>query len=242
MEGPTLLILRERAEKFTGQKISVAWGSQKIDMERLAGQRVNSLQHWGKHFLIVLDDCTIRIHYLMFGNYYIDSRHPEKTPKLALELPNGEWNNYNCAAKILEGTDVETWYDWSGDVMNEAWNPEKAKQKLKTAPQTLACDALMDQSIFAGVGNVIKNEVLFRIKVHPEAPVGALPAKKLAALIEQARTYSFDFYRWEQEGVRRKKYCVHRRARCPDCSTRIEKKFTGLTPRSSFWCANCQKK
>ncbi len=240
MEGPTLLILRERAEKFIGQKISTAWGSQKIDMERLAGQRLNDLKHWGKHFLIVLDDCTIRIHYLMFGNYYIDSRHPEKTPKLTLEFAAGEWNNYNCAAKILDGTDVENWYDWSGDVMADAWDAAKAKTKLKAAPDLMACDALMDQTIFAGVGNVIKNEVLFRIKVHPEAATGSLNTKKIAALIEQARAYSFDFYRWEQQGVRRKKYCVHRRARCPDCGTRIEKRFTGLTPRSSFWCPVCQ--
>ena len=109
MEGPTLLILREKAEKFIGRTITAAWGSQKIDMERLMGQRINSLQHWGKHFLIVLDTCTIRIHYLMFGHYYIDSRDPVKTPKLTLEFSNGEWNNYNCAAKILEGIDVDNW-------------------------------------------------------------------------------------------------------------------------------------
>lgn len=240
MEGPTLLILRERASKFIGQKISAAWGSQKIDMERLAGQRIASLQHWGKHFLIVLDDCTVRVHYLMFGTYYIDSRHPEKTPKLALEFSNGIWNNYNCAAKILEGTDVNAWYDWSSDVMHDAWDAKKAKAKLKTAAGMMACDALLGQAIFAGVGNVIKNEVLFRIKVHPEAAVDALPAKKRDALVREARTYSFDFYRWEQEGVRRKRYCVHRRARCPDCGTRIEKRFTGRTPRSSFWCPACQ--
>lgn len=240
MEGPTLLVLRERAEPFIGRKITAAWGSQKIDMERLQGQRIADLKHWGKHFLIVLDDCTIRIHYLMFGNYYINSSHPEKTPKLALQFANGEWNNYNCAAKILDGTDAEAWYDWSGDVMADAWDAKKARQKLKAVPQTMVCDALLDQTIFAGVGNVIKNEVLFRIKVHTEAPVASLPPRKLNALIEEARTYSFDFYRWELEGVRRKKYCVHRRARCPDCGTRIEKRFTGLTPRSSFWCPACQ--
>lgn len=134
MEGPTLVVLRERAQKFVGRKIESASGSQKIDMQRVEGQRINRLQHWGKHFLIVLDDCTIRIHYLMFGNYYIDSRHPEKIPKLALQFKNGEWNNYNCAAKILDGTDTENWYDWPADVMQDVWDAERAAAKLNAAP------------------------------------------------------------------------------------------------------------
>ena len=36
-------------------------------------------------------------------------------------------------------------------------------------------DALLDQDVFAGAGNIIKNEVLHRIRVHPESPVGRLP-------------------------------------------------------------------
>ena len=31
----------------------------------------------------------------------------------------------------------------------------------------MVCDALLDQTVFAGVGNIIKNEVLFRTGVHP---------------------------------------------------------------------------
>jgi len=51
----------------------------------------------------------------------------------------------------------------------------------------------LDQNIFAGVGNIIKNEVLFRICVHPGSKVGKLPAKQLNALVKEARNYSFDF-------------------------------------------------
>ena len=61
--------------------------------------------------------------------------------------------------------------------MNDDWDPKKAKKKLKAAPDMLACDALLDQNIFAGSGNIIKNEVLFRIFVHPASKVGNLPQK-----------------------------------------------------------------
>ncbi|MER3465444.1 MAG: endonuclease, partial [Chitinophagaceae bacterium] len=38
-------------------------------------------------------------------------------------------------------------------------------------------DALLDQEIFSGVGNIIKNEVLYRIEVHPLSTIGALPLR-----------------------------------------------------------------
>ena len=240
MEGPTLLILKEAATPFIGQKIKDASGTQKLDFDRIIGQSITDLQHWGKHFLIVLEDCTIRIHYLMFGHYYINSRHPQREAKLSLHFKNSEWNNYLCAAKIVEGTDVHNWYDWTVDVMSDEWDPAQARKKLKAAPQTMICDALMDQGLFAGVGNVIKVEALHRCSIHPEELIQNLTPVQITAITDEARAYSFDFYRWELEGVRRKKYCVYRRARCPHCGSRVEKKFTGVTPRSSFWCPQCQ--
>lgn len=153
---------------------------------------------------------------------------------------SGEWNNYNCAVKLLEGTGVEAWYDWTTDIMSDAWDAAKAKKGLKAQPERMVCDALLDQTIFTGVGNVIKNESLFRIGVQPESTIGALPAKKLRALIEEARRYSFDFYRWELEGTRRRQYKVHRKGKCPSCGQKTVKKFTGDEPRSSFFCPHCQ--
>lgn len=241
MEGPALTLLKEEAQPFTGKRITEAGGSSKIDMDSLAGQRLNKLQSCGKHFLMVFDNCTIRIHYLMFGNYYLNSRHPEKEPKLSLLFDDGsEWNNYNCAVRILPETDMSRLYDFSIDIMDESWNAANAKAKLKQHPEMLVCDALMNQDIFAGVGNVIKNEALFRIRVQPESKLGALPPEKITALLEEAHNYSYDFYRWRKEGVLRKKYCVHRRKYCPVCHALLVKKFTGELQRSSFYCSHDQ--
>jgi endonuclease-8 len=218
MEGPSLVILKEEAQRFVGKEVIAAGGALKWNKDVLVGQKIRELKTWGKHFLILLDDCTIRIHYLMFGNYYIDSRHPEKIPKLTLEFANGEWNNYNCAAKILDEPDVEKLYDWM-----------------------LVCDALLDQAIFSGVGNIIKNEVLYRIHLHPEAEVGALPAKALNALISEARNYSFDFFEWKKAGSLRKHWLAHTKKECTRCNLPLAKMHTGLNPRRSFFCTNCQE-
>ena len=59
----------------------------------------------------------------------------------------------------MEG-DINSFYDYSADVMNIVWNLKKAKAKLKNHPEVFAWDALLDQDIFAGVGNILKNEIL----------------------------------------------------------------------------------
>lgn len=242
MEGPALTLLKEEAASFVGRKITAAEGSSKIDMDLLISQQLNKLQSCGKHLLMVLDNCTIRIHYLMFGNYYLNSRHPEKEPKISLHFADGsEWNNYNCAVRILPETDMSKLYDFSTDIMDESWNAAKAEAKLMQHPHMQVCDALMNQDIFAGVGNVIKNEALFRIGVQPESELGALRTEKIAELLIEAHNYSYDFYRWRKEGVLRKKYCVHQRKYCPKCKALLVKKFTGELQRSSFYCINHQQ-
>ncbi len=239
MEGPSLVILKNEAKKFIGTKIIEAGGESKMNKEPLVGQTIHDLKTWGKHFLILLDKGTIRIHFLMFGNYYIDSQHPEKTPKLSLVFKKGEWNFYNCAVRMLDD-DPENIYDWTSDVMNEDWNPVAARKELKAQPQMMVCDALLDQSIFSGVGNIIKNEVLYRIKLHPESQVGALSPKKLTELITEARNYSFDFYDWKREGTLRQHWLAHTKKTCTRCNLPFVKKHTGLNPRRSFFCTNCQ--
>jgi endonuclease VIII len=240
MEGPSLVLLKEQAQKFKGKIIDTASGASKIDMDWITGQKMVDLKTWGKHFLMVLEDCTIRIHYLMFGNYYLDSRHPEKVPKLSLYFANGEWNNYNCAVRILDTTDLDTLYDWSTDVMQESWDPQRAEQKILQAPLRQADDLLLDQQVFSGVGNIIKNEVLYRIQVHPESLGASLPPEKRAALIEEARHYSFQFLDWKKEGTLRQHWLAHTKKTCSRCNLPFVKKHTGVTPRRSFFCTNCQ--
>jgi endonuclease VIII len=131
-------------------------------------------------------------------------------------------------------------YDWTADVMNDKWSAAKAKKKLKAMPSTLVCDALLDQNIFAGVGNIIKNEVLYRIKVHPKTKVGKLPAAKLSALIKEARNYSFDFLEWKKAYVLRKHWLAHTKKTCQRCDLPIKKEYMGKTNRRTFFCDNCQ--
>jgi endonuclease VIII len=124
-----------------------------------------------------------------------------------------ELNLYGCEIRVIEGS-LDVVYDWRGDVLSESWDPAAARRKLRPMPGTLVCDALLDQNIFAGVGNIIRNEVLFRIRVHPLSTVGALPPAKLRALVEQARQYGFDFLERKSRPENHDRHALRRNRRC----------------------------
>lgn len=126
--------------------------------------------------------------------------------------------------------------------MSDLWDQQAAKAKLKCSPKMLACDALLDQNIFAGSGNIIKNEVLFRTKVHPISEIGAIPARKLNELIKQVRAYSFDFLEWKKAFVLRKHWQVHNKKTCPRCNIPLCREWLGKFHRRTFYCSKCQKK
>ena len=67
--------------------------------------------------------------------------------------------------------------------------------------EEMACDVLLDQDISAGVSNIIKNEVLYRIKVHPASLVGNMSLVRQKKMIKEARNYSFDFLEWKKAFV-----------------------------------------
>jgi endonuclease-8 len=239
-EGPTIVILREQVARFAGQKVLVAEGNAKLDMSRLAGQKVTAFRSWGKHFLIELPHFAVRVHFLMFGSYTIDERK-DREPRLRLEFRKGEINFYSCAIRLVEGP-LDATYDWSADVMSDNWDAAAARRKLRDMPETLICDGLLDQSVFSGVGNIIKNEVLFRVRVHPLSTVGALPAAKLRAIVEQARKYSFEFLEWRRAFVLRQHWQVHNKVTCPSCDGKLTRAWLGKTNRRSFFCERCQKR
>lgn len=239
-EGPSILLVKEATAKFVGKKIIAVDGNSKIDLSRLLNQDVIEFKSWGKHFLICLDNLTVRIHFLMFGSYTVDEKKPERAIRLHLRFQNGEINFYACSVKYLEG-DINQHYDWSADVMNDDWNKRKAKAKLKKTPELLICDALLDQDVFAGVGNIIKNEILYRVRVHPESIVGKIPNAKLSKLIDETRIYSFQFLEWKRDYVLKKHWLAHTKKICERCDLPFLKKQTGSKKRRSFICSNCQK-
>ncbi|MNB76570.1 Endonuclease 8 [compost metagenome] len=155
-EGPSIVLLREAAAKFKGKTVREVSGNSTLDLACLQGRRVRAVRSWGKHFLLEFSHVTLRIHLMMFGSWRIDER--KETPaRVSMRFDNGELNFYTCSVKLI-AQPLDEVYDWRSDVMSDLWDPRLARRRLKSMPDVLVCDALLDQTLFSGVGNIIKQE------------------------------------------------------------------------------------
>ncbi len=204
----------------------------------MAGKKIVDFKSWGKHFIICFKQFSVRIHFMLFGSYRINEGK-DAVPRLRFVFKKGEINFYACSVKFIE-EDIEEKYDWTSDVMSDEWDAKSAKKKIKKIPKELVCDTLLDQNIFTSVGNIIKNEVLFRIRLHPEARMQDIPAAKLNELIKEARNYSFNFLKWKKEFVLRKHWLAHTKKICPRDHVPFIKQYCGKTKRRTFYCEVCK--
>jgi len=239
-EGPTIILLKQALKPFKGRRITAASGYAKnIYPGMFVGKDINGFKTWGKQLLIVFKNFAVRIHLGLFGSYKINS-HGKKNASLHLQLGEDEINFYISNVKVIEDP-LDEVYDWSADIMNSRWDISKALEKLKAMPDTMICDALLDQQIFAGLGNIIKNESLFIARIHPESLCKNIPVEKLEELIEYMVQFSADFLKWKKKGTLSRHLKAYEKDLCPRNHIPFHKKDTGKTKRQSYYCDKCQE-
>ncbi len=111
---------------------------------------------------------------------------------------------------------------------------------MQALPNTLICDALLDQKIFAGVGNIIKNESLYLSKIHSLSRIEDIPLVKLKNLTSLTRTNAFDFLKWKKENTLSKHWTVYSQKTCPKKHDLIKAQL-GRNKRVTYYCKVCQK-
>lgn len=239
-EGPTIVLMKEDLRKFVGEKVTEVIGSEVPKTSEIKGEILREIKTFGKQTFLIFDTIIFKVHLMMFGSYSLYKRKDIDTLRLGLSFKDGGMYFYTCVVKVVDESFLLK-IDWEADIMSDKWNPEKTEKILKAAPKMMICDALMNQDIFSGVGNIIKNEALFRVGIHPESLIGNLPPKKLKEIIAEARNYGFDFKKWKKANVLSKHFQICHQKNCPICGAEVIKKDTGKSKRTSFFCENDQK-
>jgi endonuclease-8 len=248
MEGPSLYLAAKQLKPFKGKEIQDVSGNTTIGKERYLHKKVLDIFSWGKHLVFQFDDSAIRIHFLLWGTFeakvndvwVTGDYRKARIARLAFLFENGEINMYNCSVKVIETAKAKKDYDFSIDIMSPKWDPEKAFRTVRKNTGQEIADVLLDQEIFAGVGNMIKNEVLSIMYLNPKTPVEDIPPKKLRALIQETKDFSKQFYKWRVKFELRKHLLIHRKGTCPHCGTKVIRAKTGKRDRWSYWCPVCQ--
>ncbi|XP_072266449.1 endonuclease 8-like 2 [Pyxicephalus adspersus] len=169
------------------------------------------------------------------GNKRGDWKDP--TPRLIVYFDGGGFLVfYNCRMSWCSCPFV----DPSRDILCPEFDKKKALRAL-SQPRPV-CITLMDQSIFSGVGNIIKNEILYLARVHPLSLGSILPQEDLTALIDHAITFTAN---WLNDKMKRKalRYHIYLKEQCENGHQVVKETIGPLhgLKRLTWYCPTCQK-
>jgi endonuclease-8 len=230
------------------------------DLTRLAGMQVASVESRGKQLLITFEDgrhrLTLRSHLGMTGSWH--RYRPGETWRLPALRATLELATDSAVAVCFDCPTVELLTDGDlarsrplralgPDLLAPSFDADGAATRLAQAPDQAIGEALLDQRLVAGIGNVVRNEVLFMELVHPWTPIRALDAETLGRLVESAarvlRAGAATGRRITTGNPNRgASLWVYRRAGrpCRRCRTIIRAARQGSGARTTYWCPSCQ--
>ncbi|MGH2795869.1 MAG: DNA-formamidopyrimidine glycosylase family protein [Actinomycetota bacterium] len=135
------------------------------------------------------------------------------------------------------------------DLLGLGWDAAEALRRLAANPARPIGEALLDQTVMAGIGNVYKSEICFLRGVEPATPVGVVPDPR--ALITLARRLLLANRATGNQVTtgdprRDRRHWVYGRAGepCRRCGTSIMRRIDGEPGESgervTYWCPSCQ--
>ncbi|UGT77382.1 DNA glycosylase [Mycolicibacterium smegmatis] len=212
----------------------------------LSGAVVDEVLSRGKHLFIRAGSASIHSHLKMEGAWRIG--HTKVAPhRIRIVLETADTRAIGIDLGILEvldrGTDMDAVAYLGPDLLGPDWEPRVAADNLAADPDRPLAQALLDQRVMAGVGNVYCNELCFVFGRLPTAPVGTL--KDPLRVVQHARDMLWlNRSRWNRTttGDTRngRQLWVYGRAGepCRRCGTLIQTDRGG--ERVTYWCPVCQ--
>jgi endonuclease-8 len=234
--------------------------------DRLGGRAVTSVDTHGKHLFIRFGPLAVQArrgradrmssgcfegglvlhsHLGMTGSWIVSTqRRPWRRAWILLRA--GEHWVVEFDGPLLELlTETRTRFDrrlaaLGPDVLADEFDVESFLRRLRADDPTRTLgDALLDQAIVAGIGNIWKAEGCWEAELDPWRRVAAVTDAEAARAIEAMRPRML---RSAQLGARTIEPRVYRRAGrpCPRCGTTIAARGQGDANRTTYWCQGCQ--
>jgi endonuclease-8 len=219
-------------------------------VDRLVGAEVRSVEAAGKNLLIRFDNgLEVRTHLRMHGSWhrYQPGERWRRAParaRLVIEVPGSVVVCFDAPVVELFEQRTERLHPslsrLGPDLVKDPVDVEEAMRRLHDpahAGRPIA-ETLLDQRVLAGIGNEVRNEVLWEAHVSPWTRTGDLDDVALRDLILGARW----MLRVGAATGRRPRRVYRRAGRpCPRCGTIVRVAHQGRDlPRLTFWCPMCQ--
>ncbi len=254
-EGDTVWLTAHRLHTALAGRPLTAWDLRVPGLATTdrTGDTVTGVVARGKHILVRLGSgTTLHSHLRMDGSWSLTRagqrprRHPDHLVRAV--LGNAEWRatGYRVHDLRLVGTDHEDELvgHLGPDLLGADWDAGRAAANLVAAADRPIGEALLDQRLLAGIGNLYKSETLFIERLNPWTPSGAVPdPARLVATAHRLLRANRDHPEQSTTGrtARSEQHWVYRRRGepCRRCRTPIRSALQG-DARSTYWCPTCQ--
>jgi len=213
----------------------------------LPGLLVEGVEPRGKHLLIHLSGGVVVHSHLGISGRWRNSSRGAPSPQrswLLLAAADGTWVAQSGGKLLRLTTTSRVRRDpallrLGPDPLDPAFDPDAAAVRLLAAdPSREVGEALLDQSLIAGLGNVLRLEACFASGISPWRRVGDLSDTEADALIDAAA----EQMRISIERGRRPTAIYRRPPQpCPRCGGRVRSRGQGDDNRTAYWCESCQR-
>jgi endonuclease-8 len=231
----------------------------------ITGRTIESVTAAGKHVLMRFSNgLVLRTHMRMSGSWHIYRpgetwQRPRRDMRIVVATKEFEAVGFNVpVAEFLKPAEMARHDDlrlMGPDLLAAAFGEDEAIRRFRERPAMDIADAVLNQRLVAGAGNIYKSEVLFLCGVSPFAPVREVSDDSLREILATARKHlqanvtdpkgGITTYRGYRRGSGRdasERRYVYGRARkpCRKCGTLIRVKAQGPHARLTYWCPACQ--
>jgi endonuclease VIII len=256
-EGDSLYLYAERLRKvLLGRTIKAAraHGPGAVpQVERIIGAACTGVRAQGKNVLISFDnELALRSHLRMYGSWDVYApgerwRRSRRDARLVLEVEGAVVVNFNAPViELLPERDLEAHRPISNlgpDLLAEEFDVDGVVQTYRdpALAELSIGDAIMEQRVMAGVGNIWKHETLFRCGINPWLTVADLSDGQLRQMVETARSLLRQAAGMDGGSGRPRMYSYAKFGQaCQRCFTRLRRARQGRDLRYTTWCPKCQ--
>jgi endonuclease VIII len=240
-EGDSLARAARRLQALVGDRVEVEAphprAAVKRVAERLDGRRLLGVEAAGKNLLLRFeDDLVLRSHLQMSGRWTVRARGSRLVGRPWLVLRGADREAVLWNGPVLE-LDERALRRLGPDILADPPDFPAMVANLRREPARELGDALLDQRLVAGIGNLWKAEALWDARVSPWRRVADVSDQDVQRVLQAAHDRMAAAVRSGKE--RRDAY---RRAGrpCRRCGTPIRSRGQGDANRTAYWCPSCQ--
>ena len=241
-EGDSLRRAARKLQVLVGERVAVETPHPRAAAgrvaERLDGRRLEAVEAVGKNLLLSFEGgLVLRSHLRMSGRWQVVERGSARRGKPWLVLSGAEREAVLWNGPVLE-LSARAARRLGPDILASPPDLPAMVANLRREPGGRELgDALLDQRLVAGIGNVWKAEALWRAQLSPWLRLDDVTDEELELVLGEAAT----LMRASVDGTRATRSVYRKPGRpCPRCGTAIRSRGQGDDNRTAYWCPTCQ--